>query len=91
MGSTFHKLCYHIIFSTKHRQPIISDEIQKELYPYIGYIGGIVNGEKAWLLEIGGMPDQGSVHFFIDEKTNPKSHRGIAFRSFGTRTLFTLS
>ncbi|MGM0587192.1 MAG: IS200/IS605 family transposase [Bacteroidota bacterium] len=63
MGSTFHKLCYHIVFSTKHRQPLLTEEIQKELYLYIG---GIVKREDAWLLEIGGMPDH--VHLLLQLK-----------------------
>lgn len=63
MGSTLHKLCYHIVFSTKCRQPMITAEIEAELYPYIG---GIVNGEEAWLLAIGGMPDH--VHLLMQLK-----------------------
>ena len=54
MGSTLSNLLYHVVFSTKYREPIIIPEIQDELYRYTG---GIVKGEGGIPLEIGGMPD----------------------------------
>jgi putative transposase len=54
MSDSFTNLVYHIVFSTKNRQPLISDEIRALLY---AYIGGIVRGQRGLLLEIGGMPD----------------------------------
>lgn len=50
----------HVIFSTKNRDPQITEEIRPRLYPYIG---GIVRGETGCLLSIGGMPDH--VHLLI--------------------------
>ena len=54
MASTFTNLLYHVVFSTKGRDPLITPAFQKELYKYIG---GIIRGEGGTLLEIGGMPD----------------------------------
>jgi putative transposase len=54
MGSTYSSLAYHVIFSTKGREPLISAGLRAELYPYIG---GILRGHRCILLEIGGMPD----------------------------------
>lgn len=53
MGS-YTKLTYHIVFSTKYRQPIITEEIRERLY---GYIGGTIRNIKGGLLEIGGIED----------------------------------
>jgi Transposase and inactivated derivatives len=54
MGNTYTQLVYHIVFSTKHRAPLITCEIQAGLYDYMG---GIVQKQGGSLLQIGGMPD----------------------------------
>jgi REP element-mobilizing transposase RayT len=54
MAGTYSKLIYHIVFSTKHRQPFISAQIEAELY---SYIGGIIRGIEGSCIEINGMPD----------------------------------
>ncbi len=54
MSDTYTNLLYHIVFSTKHRAPIITEGIRERLYKYIG---GIVRNEGGALLEIGGMED----------------------------------
>ena len=54
MAGTFTNLLYHIVFSTKNRQALITNTLQEELYKYMG---GIIRGEGGTLLEIGGMPD----------------------------------
>ena len=63
MGSTLTYLVYHVIFGTKRREPIIIPEIRDDLYRYMG---GIIKGEDATLLQIGGMPDH--VHLVIQLK-----------------------
>ena len=46
---------YHIVFSTKERAPLIyGNEIRDRLYEYLG---GVIQGEKGSLLEIGGVED----------------------------------
>jgi len=54
MPSTCCKLLYHIVFSTKRREPMITPALREELYLYIA---GIVRGQNGLLLEIGGMAD----------------------------------
>lgn len=54
MPSTYTNLLYHIVFSTKHRQPFIEPELQSELYPYLG---GAIRDEGGILLERGGIAD----------------------------------
>ncbi len=64
MPSTFTNLLYHIVFSTKHREPLIKEELQEELYRYIG---GIIRAEGGILLEIGGVAD----HVHLLSKIKP--------------------
>ncbi len=63
MGSTLTNLVYHIIFSTKDRKPLLIQELQEELYRYVG---GIIKGEGGILLQIGGMPDH--IHLVVKLK-----------------------
>ena len=53
MAETFTNLIYHIVFSTKNRQPLITDAHQSRIYEYIGgtirALGGIslaINGTE---------------------------------------------
>jgi len=64
MASTLTNLLYHIVFSTKNREPVITSPIRTDFYKYIG---GIVRGEGGKLLEIGGTPDH--VHLVIRLKS----------------------
>ena len=54
MARTYTKLIYHLVFSTKERVPLITEEIRDRLYQYLG---GVIRGEKGSLLEIGGVAD----------------------------------
>ena len=54
MPGTYSNLLYHIVFSTKDRAPLISDEIKEEIYRYFA---GIVRNEGGVLLEVGGAED----------------------------------
>ncbi len=54
MAGTYTKLYYHIVFSTKNRQPIITSDVEDELHKYIS---GIVRGIDGSCIEINGMPD----------------------------------
>jgi putative transposase len=66
MASTLTNLLYHVVFSTKNREPIITAPIRGKLFQYIG---GIVRGEGGTLLEIGGTPDH--VHLVMRLKSEP--------------------
>src|SRR6202049_3747510 len=54
MPQSFAALYCHIIFSTKHREPLISRELQPRLF---AYIGGGLRDEGNTLVAAGGMPD----------------------------------
>lgn len=54
MAGTYTKLIYHIVFSTKNRQPFIDAKIEQELHKYIG---GVTRGIGGSCIEINGMPD----------------------------------
>ena len=60
MPSSYLSLHYHLIFSTKHREPHITPAIAPRLYDYIG---GITRGLGGQLLAAGGMPDH--VHLLV--------------------------
>ena len=51
MGQSLVKNYLHIVFSTKHRQPLINQPIETELY---SYLGGICNKLGCQVLKVGG-------------------------------------
>jgi REP element-mobilizing transposase RayT len=53
-------LQYHLIFSTKDREPAIDHALQPRLYEYVG---GVLRGHQGALLAAGGMPDH--VHLLV--------------------------
>ncbi len=57
MAETFTNLIYHIVFSTKNRQPLITEAHQPRLYDYIG---GTVRGLGGISLALNGIA--GHVH-----------------------------
>ena len=64
MGSTFISLHYHIIFSTKPRQPLIAKSWRDRLHEYLG---GTVNGLKGFSQGVGGTDDH--VHLLVGLKS----------------------
>jgi REP element-mobilizing transposase RayT len=60
MADAFTNLVYHLVFSTKHREPSIIESLRDRLY---AYMGGIVRQQRGKLFEIGGMPDH--VHLLV--------------------------
>ena len=54
MAQSFTNLIYHIVFSTKDRQPLITDAHQSRLYEYIG---GAIRGLGGISLAINGTED----------------------------------
>jgi REP element-mobilizing transposase RayT len=64
MPSTYTNLLYHIIFSTKNRDPTIDKAWTDELYRYVG---GIIRANGGTCVEINGMPD----HVHILAKIKP--------------------
>ena len=60
MSRTYSQILLHIIFSTKSRQPWISEEIGPDLY---SYMGGIIRSEGGTLYAINGPEDH--VHLYL--------------------------
>ena len=54
MAQTYTRLLYHIVFSTKHREPMIDDDWRLDLH---AYIGGIIRKRKGDLIAAGGIPN----------------------------------
>ena len=63
MGSTYLSLHYHLIFSTKNREPLIAEAWREQLHEYLGGtirgLGGISEG-------VGGIADH--VHLLVSLK-----------------------
>jgi REP element-mobilizing transposase RayT len=64
MGSTFHSLHYHIVFSTKDRQPFIYPEWRPRLHEYLG---GTARGLGGVAETVGGVADH--VHLLVSLRT----------------------
>jgi REP element-mobilizing transposase RayT len=69
--STFRQIYYQIVFSTKHRNPVLNIEHEDQLYKYIW---GIVKNKNCKLYRINGMPDH--IHLFTD------LHPSVSLSSF---------
>ncbi|MEA2204870.1 MAG: REP-associated tyrosine transposase [Blastocatellia bacterium] len=54
MANSYTSLHYHVIFSTKNREPRILSKIENRLWEYIG---GIARAHKMTALQIGGTED----------------------------------
>ncbi len=54
MPQSLAKVCVHIVFSTKYRQPLIDEKIENELW---SYMGGICNELECQPVKIGGYVD----------------------------------
>jgi len=64
MSSTFISLHYHIVFSTKHRQALITTDWRERLHKYLG---GTVNGLQGFSQGVGGTEDH--VHLLVGLKS----------------------
>jgi putative transposase len=60
MPSAFTQNFYHAVFSTRQRINLITPDIEKALYPFVG---GILRDLRCKLLAINGMPDH--IHLLI--------------------------
>ena len=60
MANTLTRLLVHVVFSTKNREPLITEDLEDPLYRYLG---GLVRSVDCSLLAIGGMPDH--VHLLV--------------------------
>jgi putative transposase len=60
MTHTYSKLLFHLIWSTKNRESLITNDIKNRLY---GYIRTIISDKEQFLVIINGMPDH--VHLLV--------------------------
>ena len=65
MAQPLVSLMVHVIFSTRNRQPLITSEIEPELF---AYIGGILKNHESRLLDAGGTVDH--VHLLVSQSKN---------------------
>jgi len=54
MANTYTALYYHLVFSTKNREPWIRHEIEDRIW---AYLGGIARRNEMTAIRVGGMPD----------------------------------
>ncbi len=57
--STYTQICYHIVFSTKNREPVLQEDRRTDLFRYIW---GILRNKRCHLYRIGGVDDH--LHLF---------------------------
>ncbi len=60
MPNTYSALYTHLVFSTKHREPLLAKSVRPRLFEYIG---GICRNTKCVLVEAGGVEDH--VHLLV--------------------------
>jgi REP element-mobilizing transposase RayT len=60
MANTYTSLHYHIVFSTKNREPWLTAPMRERLWPYLG---GIARENHMTALEVGGVSDH--VHVLV--------------------------
>ena len=60
MANTYTSLHYHIVFSTKNRDPFLVETVRQRLF---AYLGGIARENEMNALEVGGMTDH--VHLLL--------------------------
>ncbi len=62
MPQSLSSILIHLIFSTKHRQPLVTAQVEPDLY---AYMAGILQEKRCPALTIGGMPDHVHVLFLL--------------------------
>ena len=65
MGQSLVKQYTHIIFSTKHQQPLIIDAVENELYKYIG---GICKNMECYPVKVGGYKNHVHILCLLSKK-----------------------
>ena len=93
MGQSLVKNYIHLVFSTKHRKPLIQPNIKEELYTYFG---GICNNLGCQVIKVGGFTDHIHILCMLSKKIalmklmeELKSHsskwiktKGVGYESF---------
>jgi REP element-mobilizing transposase RayT len=79
MANTYTALNYHVVFSTKNREPWLSPEIRGRLWPYLG---GVARQNAMTMLEIGGVADH--VHLLLAAPASLALAKGIQLLKGGS-------
>ena len=79
MPQSYTNLIYHIVYSTKERQTLITNDLQPRLYEYIG---GMIRKRGGICLAIGGMSD----HVHILTKLKPDKSVSDVLRDLKTNS-----
>jgi len=66
MPQSYTCLHYHLVFSTKHRAPLITPDMRPRLWEYLG---GTVRGLKGIPIQVGGTEDH--VHLLVTLRQEP--------------------
>ena len=61
MANTYTSLMYHFVWSTKNREPLLSNDIRPRVW---SYLAGVAKQHRMFVRDIGGMADH--VHVFLD-------------------------
>jgi REP element-mobilizing transposase RayT len=65
MGQSLVRVATHLVWSTKHRQPLIDEAIEPELY---AYLGGVCNEMDCLSIKVGGYLDHVHVLCLLSKK-----------------------
>jgi putative transposase len=65
MGQSLVRNYLHIVFSTKHRQPLIHEQVESDLY---NYIGGICKNLECPPVKVGGFTDHVHILCLLSKK-----------------------
>ena len=65
MGQSLVKNYIHLVFSTKHRQPLIHQPVESELH---SYLGGICNHLDCQVIKVGGYTDHIHILCLLSKK-----------------------
>ena len=65
MGQSLVKNYVHIVFSTKHRKPLIHQSVETELH---SYLGGICNKLGCQVIKVGGYTDHIDILCMLSKK-----------------------
>jgi putative transposase len=65
MSQTLTSLLVHLVFSTKNREPLITIDVEPQLF---AYMGGILRNYQSRLLDAGG--DRDHVHLLVSQSKN---------------------
>jgi len=82
VANTYASLQYHVIFSTKNREPWIHQDIEQRVW---AYIGGIARQHEMTALQVGGIEDHIHVLIAAPEASSSVATRRRPARGFCSR------